>query len=504
MRSGLTQSMLPAQKLIMTPKLQQAIQILMMDRMELRQYLQQALEQNPLLEEEQEMEEEMEVEMDQELGSEDLEVKICPICGAEAPLEARRCPSCGSPLRSAEEEAEDMPDIDLDAVFDDTMSITERMVWEEEDEEERPREDVAEPVTLQDYLRMQLGMLELSDEERRIGEAIISYIDDDGLLSVETQQIADMLGVDLQEVERVLKIIQESFDPVGVGARDVRECLLIQLKARGEEESLAARIIRDHFEDLLQNRVPKIAKELGVEINDVLNAIEQIKTLNPRPGNGFGGSARQREIVPDVIVQEIDGEYRVILNDEGMPRLRVNQRYLEMLKNKESLPPETRKWLENYWRRAVDLLKMVEQRNQTVKKITEAIIKVQREFLEKGPKYLKPLTLKEIADMVGVHESTVSRVINGKYVQTPLGVFELKRFFSTGLETETGRAASATSVKEMIREMIESEDPANPLSDSEIAERLAERGIKIARRTVAKYRAELGIPPSSQRKRKWD
>jgi RNA polymerase sigma-54 factor len=485
----------------MTPKLQQAIQVLAMTRLELQQYLEQAMELNPLLEMEEELEED--IALEQELDSRDLEVKICPICGAEVPLDYKKCPDCGVPLHTAQEDADDMPDIDLNAVFDDTMSMTERLTWEEEDEEERPREDIAESVSFQDYLMAQFGMIKLDEEEHRIGEAIIGYIGDDGLLSVETDQIADMLGVDVEKVEKVLRIIQESLDPIGVGARDVRESLLIQLKARGEEESLAAKIVRDHLDDLLKNRIPKIAKDLDVEVNDVLDAIDHLKTLNPKPGNGFGTATRDNEIIPDVTVEVVDGEYRVISNEEGLPRLRVNQQYVEMLKNRESLPPETREWLESYWRKAVDLLKMVEQRRQTVKKVTEAILNVQHDFLEKGFKYLKPLTLKQIADMVGVHESTVSRVVNGKYVQTPMGVFELKQFFSSGLETETGQEASSASVKEMIKEMIESEDPANPLSDREIVKRLAERGIKIARRTVQKYRDELGIPSSSRRRKKW-
>ncbi|HID55312.1 TPA: RNA polymerase factor sigma-54 [Candidatus Poribacteria bacterium] len=492
-------SLQQVQKIVMTQKLQQAIQVLAMNRIELQQFLKQAMEQNPILEIEEELEEEAELE--QELDSSDLEVKICPICGAEVPLDYKRCPSCDAPLNSIQEDEDEMPDIDLDSVFDDTMSMTERLTWEEE-EEDRPRDDIPEPISFQDYLMAQFGMLKLSDEESRIGETIIGYIGDDGLLSADTDQIADILGVEKEKVEKVLQIIQESLDPVGVGARDVRESLLIQLKAAGEE-SLSAKIVRDHFDDLLQNRIPKIAKDLNVEIDEVLEAIDHLRSFNPKPGNGFGTISRGNEIIPDVTLEMVDGEYRVISNDEGLPKLRINRRYLDMLKNKDALSPEDREWLENYWNKAVELMKMVEQRRQTVKKVTEAIFSVQRDFLEKGFKYLKPLTLKQIADMVGVHESTVSRVVNGKYVQTPMGVFELRQFFSSGLMTETGSQASSTSVKEMIREMIESEDPANPLSDSEIVERLAERGIKVARRTVNKYRAELGIPPSSKRRKKW-
>ncbi len=494
-------SLQQVQKIVMTQKLQQAIQVLAMNRLELQQFLEQAMEQNPILEIEDDLEDE--ITLEQELDSRDLEVKICPICGAEVPLDYKRCPNCGAPLNSIQEDEDEMPDIDLDSVFDDTISMTERLTWEEEEEEDRPRDDIPEPVSFQDYLMAQFGMLKLNDEESRIGETIIGYIGDDGLLSVSTDQIADILGVENEKVEKVLKIIQESLDPVGVGARDVRESLLIQLKAAGEEESLSAKIVRDHFDDLLQNRIPKIAKDLNVEIDDVLDAIDHLRTFNPKPGNGFGTISRGSEIIPDVTLEVVDGEYRVISNDEGLPRLRINRRYLDMLKNKESLSPEDREWLENYWHKAVELMKMVEQRRQTVKKVTEAIFSVQRDFLEKGFKYLKPLTLKQIADMVGVHESTVSRVVNGKYVQTPMGVFELRQFFSSGLKTETGSQTSSTSVKEMIKEMIESEDPANPLSDSEIVERLAERGIKVARRTVNKYRAELGIPPSSKRRKKW-
>jgi len=322
-------------------------------------------------------------------------------------------------------------------------------------------------------------------------------------LKVITEEIASELDVGIPDVEDMLEFIQENFEPIGVGARDIRECLLIQMRDIGMENTLSAKIIIDHYVDFTKNRIPKIAKSLDVSVERIQEAIEDIKELEPYPGRQFGVSNPDRIKIPDVTIAKVDGEYTVISNDDGMPKLKLSKYYLNMIQSTNSTSPEAKEWLENHKRRAIDILKSVSQRRQTIIKVTESIFEEQKDFLEKGVNGLKPLVLRQIADMAGVHESTVSRVTTNKYVQTPQGIYELKEFFSGGLENENGGETSTAIVKEMLKEMVDYEDTAKPLSDQQLSDMLKEKGIKVARRTVAKYREELDILPSPKRRKKW-
>ena len=481
MNTGLSMQIIPKQqqrqeqRLVMTPKLQQAIKILLMSRMELVQHIAQEMEENPLLEQTTETKTEADIE-ELENNTEDKEM-----------------------------ENEEL-DISWEDLYEDLSSI--RVPTEREHRNDDERLDyyynLATEGSLQDHLMMQLSIAPFSEKEYEIGEEIIGNINDDGFLTVEPEKIVEELDCRLSKVNKILYYIQHEFEPTGVGARNTRECLLIQFESMHLNETLAKKIIEEHYEDFINNRLPVIAKDLGVDISVIQEEIGIIKTLNPFPGSRFNTGELNRRIIPDVELKEIDGEYKVITKKDGMPRLMLSRYYINLMQNSDSLKSETKEWLEKRKRRAIELLKMIDQRQDTIKNITKAIFEVQEEFLEEGIEGLKPLTLKDIADMAGVHESTVSRVTTNKYVQTPQGVYELKFFFTGGLERDSGVEISTRRVKQMIRKMIDEEDPAKPLSDREISDRLKGKGIQIERRTVAKYRNKMNILSSTKRKHKWE
>ena len=484
-----TLNLVQQQRLVMTPKLQQAIKVLLMSRLELSQHLQEELLENPILDLEESAEIDAQIEKEERLTD------------VDASDADNLDPEQNTPETDVDRDDIES-DINWEDVFDDTLSMSERAAWEPPNEDE-PREDVAGVSNLQDHLLQQLALNDLTDVEIEIGELIIGNINEDGWLTVSTEEIAETLCQPMELVEDTLEFIQYIFEPTGVAARDLRECLLLQLEALGEDDGLVAAIVRDHFEDLKNNQLPRISRALDVTIEEIQEASLELAKLDPYPGRRYGGSRTNRIITPDVSVEKVGEEIRVMSNDDGMPRLRLSRRYINMMRNGSRLTSDERRWLEDYRRRALDLLKSIEQRRQTIIKVTRGIFTVQEEFLDIGIKGLKPLVLRQIADMAGVHESTVSRVTTNKYVETPRGIYELKFFFSGGLGNDSGQMTSATSVKETIREMVEAEDPASPLSDQEIVDRLKAKGIKVARRTIAKYRNELGILPSSKRKKKW-
>jgi RNA polymerase sigma-54 factor len=388
---------------------------------------------------------------------------------------------------------DDLP-FDLNAVmFDDHE---ERSLVAQEDRDELPFENlVRSQSSLADHLEDQLRFASEDPTTRRIGAEIIGNLDEDGYLRAEVGELAQRCNVTAEEVERVLALVQ-GFDPPGVAARTIQECLLIQLKTDPDPDPVSVEIVEQHFDDLSRRRYPDIARALKLSLDRVMESVEEIMGLEPKPGRRFGG-ADTRYIVPDVVVQKMGNDYVVLLNEDGIPRLRVNALYRSLLRNSGD---EARQYVEQKLRSAVWLIKSVDQRQRTLRKVTQSIVKFQREFLDKGLPHLRPLSLRDVGEDIGMHESTISRVTTNKYVETPQGLFELKFFFHSGIASGDGEMVSSISVKKMIQDLLANEDPAKPLSDQEVAQILKGRALVIARRTVAKYREELGILPSHQRR----
>jgi RNA polymerase sigma-54 factor len=463
------------QRVVMTPLLQQAIQLLQLSTLELQEVVQKELLENPLLEE-------VPVEPPETPPTPEAPVAPTP----EAPLV--------EPLPVDRERGTDDLPFDLTAVmFDDHE---ERSLVQQEDRDDLPFENmVRSQSSLADHLDEQLRFASEDSAIRRIGAEIIGNLDEDGYLRAELTELAQRCQVTVEEVERVLALVQ-GFDPPGVAARTVQECLLIQLKTDPNPDPVSVEIVEQHFEDLSRRRYPDIARALKLPLDRVMESVEEIMGLEPKPGRRFGG-ADTRYIVPDVVVQKMGTEYVVLLNEDGIPRLRVNALYRSLLKNSGD---EARQYVEQKLRSAVWLIKSVDQRQRTLRKVTQSIVKFQREFLDKGLPYLRPLSLRDVGEDISMHESTISRVTTNKYVETPQGLFELKFFFHSGIASGDGEMVSSISVKKMIQDLLANEDPSKPLSDQEVAQILKGRALVIARRTVAKYREELGILPSHQRR----
>ncbi|HJT24525.1 MAG TPA: RNA polymerase factor sigma-54, partial [bacterium] len=355
--------------------------------------------------------------------------------------------------------------------------------------------------TLAESLEWQLLLVAKDEREKSLGKVLIGNLDENGYLIDPLEEMAASQNVPPQEMERILHLIQ-TFEPVGVGARNLRECLLLQLENKtGEAARKAYQLVHDYFEDMEKRRYPVITKALECSDEQLREVLAFIATLEPKPGRSFQ-EGDTKYITPDVYVRKIEGEYVVVLNDEPVPKLRISSYYRRLLKDPKALDgKETKKFLENKIQSALWLIKNIEQRRKTIYRVTEAIFRIQRDFLEVGISALKPLTLKQVADMIGMHESTVSRVTTHKYVQTPRGLFELKFFFTSGLESVDGMDVSSLSVKEKIKELVSQEPPQKPYSDQKIMQMLNGQGLNIARRTIAKYREELKIPSASQRRK---
>jgi RNA polymerase sigma-54 factor len=462
----------------MTPLLQQAIQLLQLSTLELQEVVQKELLENPLLEELPETPE----ATDGQPGA------------ADAPPTPTAEPVTPEvPPRESERGTDDLP-FDLTAVmFDDHE---ERSLVAQEDRDDLPFENMVRSVSsLTDHLEEQLRFATEDPVVRQIGEEIIGNLDEDGYLRAELAEIATRCNVTVEAVEPVLAMIQ-AFDPPGVAARSIQECLLIQLKSDPNPDPVSVEIVEQHFDDLTRRRYPDIARALRLPLDRVMESVEEIMGLEPKPGRRFGGND-SRYIVPDVVVHKMGSEYVVVLNEDGIPRLRVNSLYRSLLRNSGD---EARQYVEQKLRSAVWLIKSVDQRQRTLRKVTQSIVKFQRDFLDKGLAHLRPLSLRDVGEDIGMHESTISRVTTNKYVETPQGLFELKFFFHSGIASGDGEMVSSVSVKKMIQDLLANEDPSKPLSDQEVAQILKGRGLVIARRTVAKYREELGILPSHQRR----
>ncbi|MZP29382.1 RNA polymerase factor sigma-54 [Heliobacterium undosum] len=489
MRVGLGQQIEQSQKLVMTPELRQAIAILQMNTLELSLFVEQELAQNPLLE------------------------------AVDSPIEGvageRPSPESLSPDRERHQETPDRGapggDAPEQAMFDPVEGKGDLFNREAGVPELRRRDDVdpaaaferetpAEGPTLQEHLESQLRLAVSDGLRRRVGEYIIGNIDERGYLRMAPAEITAAVAVEEEVVREALETVQ-SFDPPGVGARDLAECLRIQLRRQGQSTPQLERILEEHLPDVAAGRLHRIAQRLKVTVGEVQAMVDRIKELDPKPGVAYGGERDNRPILPDVIVERVDGEYVILIHDGALPRLTVNRTYRRIL-HEEGAAAEAKQYVEDRLNAALSLIRAIEQRRSTLHKVVTVIVEWQRPFLEQGLSGLKPLTLRDVAMRAGVHESTVSRSVAGKYAQTPRGLFELKFFFGSGVRTATGeeKAASGT-IKPLIRQMIDREDKHHPLSDQQIAEALNEQGIPLSRRTVAKYRDELGIPATTQRRR---
>lgn len=467
-----------SQRLIMTPSLQQAIKLLQMSKLELVDEIQQEMTENPVLEE----------------------------AGDEAPVQAERAEPESEGRSGSEGEtpaADPFSEIDYESYFNDVESTyVPRSQWETGSEDLPSFEaTLAESQDLSDHLMWQLALSAGNDEQKRIGEAIIGNLNDDGYLRTSLNEIAEMEGWPLEKVEGTLRLIQ-GFDPVGVAARDLVECLVIQLRHLGQEGTAAEALVRHHLDKLQSRKFKELGEALGLDPEDLQAEIEIVRGLDPRPGQKYN-AVSNRYVVPDVYVVKIDDDYQVILNEEGLPRLRISPVYRRMVERGSSAhaSSEAKEYVRGKLRSAFRLIKSLEERQRTIYKVARSIVKFQREFLDFGIDRLRPLVLKDVADDIGMHESTVSRVVNNKYMHTHRGLYEMRFFFHSGIATLAGgESVSSLTVKERIRKIIAAEDGRRPLSDAAIVGVLRSEGLQIARRTVAKYREELKIPSSSLRR----
>ena len=494
-----------SQKLVMTPQLQQAIKLLQLSRLELQQVLSQHLLENPLLEEGTTELEEAEASVDLPGDASDRKEEI----SADRELG----PEAAGP--EAAEFAEPLSPEGWDNYYEsDWRASGSGNQAASDDDFPSYEQTLTKPASLEEHLLWQLRLSALTDREKAIGVNLIGNIDEDGYLRISLEEVATDVREPVEEVERMLKFVQ-TFDPPGVCARDLIECLLIQLqhlqqdpigeKGQPTEQpstSLVESVITHHLPDLQKKRYPNIAKALGVPVEDIYEAVHIIEGLEPKPGRPYFVDNNQT-IVPDVFVFKNEGEWVVLLNDDGLPRVRINPYYQQMMTSSSTEGDSTRVYLEDKLRGAQWIIRSIDQRNKTILKVVWSLIKFQEPFLEKGIRYLKPLVLKQVAEDVGMHESTISRVTTNKYMYCPQGMLELKFFFNAGIHrTDPGEEdLSSLTVRELIREMVSQEQPTRPLKDQEIVAKLENRGVEIARRTVAKYRAELNIAPASQRKR---
>jgi RNA polymerase sigma-54 factor len=483
----MSQSTQLRQELKINPRLYQAMDLLYMPLLDLQQHLKQELLNNPFLDL---------VEAEEE----DEEEQAEPEANPETPEEKER----GEEI--------DWEEILLDG-FDTAGG-------RREEHEER---EYYEPVTvatrdLNDHLRDQVNLLELTPRDELLADEFLGNINDDGYLATpvpdvirsvnemiaeaaesEDRDLAELPLYTLEEGEAMLKKVQD-LDPPGVGARDLRECLMLQLEEAGLSQSVPYRLVRDCFDELIAHRWSEISKRFGISAGDVQKAADEIAKLDPKPGLRFR-SGDENYIIPDLIVDKIDGQYHVFLNDANLPRLRLSKAYQEIARDKKKFEGENKEFISNKLNSANWMIQAIEQRRQTMLKVMNYIVDRQREFFEKVVQYLKPLTLREVAEVINMHESTVSRVTNEKFVQTPRGVLPLKFFFSSGLATAEGDDVSARGIKAQLQKLVQEEDPKHPLTDQQIVQRLKERGVRIARRTVAKYRDQLGVLSARMRKR---
>lgn len=525
-------------QLVLTPQLRQRIEMLQMNKLELSDLVTQQMNENPVLEEL--APEEVSISPDLAnvdysetsvavLGSVDLNLGggdlsdhyrgdedgagfdrpdlLLSDLGALAPArgdEPGGMPDAGAAGAAEAEirepeigERDSFEEIDFGSTFEEYLDPGYRT--RETEIKESPSFDqfLSAEGSLADYLNWQLRMTLTRPGIHEVAEAIIGSLNDDGFLEGTIAEVAAIGGWPIEVVEEALAIVQQ-FDPTGIAARDLRECLIIQLNVLGYGDRLATRLVRDFFAKLHNHKLPDLARELGLTVETLLDELKVIRRLEPHPGRKFA-PRRAQYIEPEVYIEKIEDDYLIRFNDDGLPQLRINRQYRQMMENKET-SKETRDYIRDRFRSAVDLLKNIEHRKQTIYKVCERIVERQREFLDQGVEYIKPMMLKDISEDIGMHLSTVSRVVNGKYAHTPQGVIELRRFFTEGMVNDDGEEVSTRIIKLKIKKMIEAEDPRVPLTDDQIAERLAHEGQKLSRRTVAKYRDQMKIAGSRERR----
>lgn len=529
MKAGLSQSVRLGQELKINPRLYQAMDMLYMPLLDLQQHLKQELLVNPFLELSDEEDDAADSDADEEeCTTEDSAEKT------ESSVEVEE----EAPTDSNDTSEDELPEPDLA----DTMAAPDEAPASETDDSdkwdeilldgfepeggarvEREEREHFDPVPvatrdLADHLVDQIQLLELTPRQALLADEFIGNIGDDGYLSASLDEIragindviakaAEHEGRDDEElplytaveIEEMLGIVQ-SLDPAGIGARDLRECLLLQLTAMGKSESLPARLVRDHFDELIAHRWNEVARQIAAAPADVQAAADEVAKLNPKPGL-LKSAAPDNYVVPDLIVEKVDGEYLVFINDGNLPRLRLSRSYQDLARDRKKMDAEHKEFINSKLNAAQWLIQAIEQRRQTMLKVMHFIVNRQREFFDKGIQFLKPLTLREVADAIDMHESTVSRVTNDKYAQTPRGVLPLKFFFSSGLATASGEDVSARGIKATIEKLVKDEDEKDPLTDQAIVEILEQQGVQIARRTVAKYREQLGVLSARMRRR---
>ncbi|WP_129596195.1 RNA polymerase factor sigma-54 [Anaerophilus nitritogenes] len=466
MRLGFQLNIEQVQKLVMTPELKQAIQILQFNHQELNEFIDEQVLTNPVLE-----------------------------IGLPKDVDIKKKEETVEKIEKVEKE-----DIDWKEYIREYDDISYRQYNSYQEKEDTSFEQfVSADITLTEHLLFQLQFAVLKEKYKSIGRYIIESLDVNGYLNTSISEIAECFHTDENMIENILTVIQ-TFEPTGIAARNLKECLLIQVRQKGITDPCIIKVISEHLDDVAQNRLSNIAKVVNVSTKKIQEITDFIKTLEPKPGRAFASGEEIKYITPDVTVEKIDGEYLIWVNDTTAPRLSISSYYRKILLY-ESKDSNTSKFLTGRLNSAMWLIKSIEQRRQTIYNVVKAIVDYQMDFFEYGRKHLKPLTLKQIADEVGIHESTVSRAVNGKYMQSPMGVFEIKFFFTSGVSNDMGEGIASESIKTMIKDLIEQEDVKKPLSDQAISDVLQVKGIQISRRTVAKYRDEMKILSSSKRKR---
>lgn len=464
------------QRLILTPQLQQAIKLLQMPQLELAQVLNQELVDNPFLEESVE-------EPDTEGYPEEETPVAAPDDGADTEISF-----------------DNLASFSVDDYFDERSSDGRDLGYFSPGIDEQPSYELfySKKPDLYDHLLWQLRLSNSDDRVRMVAEAVIGNIDEDGYLRSSEEDLASAIDTDLQTVGAAISLVH-SFDPPGVGARDLKECMLLQLNYLNLGQTLIEKIVRNHMEYLERKKYGNLAKLYNCSLDDVMAAVKIIELLEPRPGRSFS-SMETNYVVPDVYISKTDEGYQIVLNEEGMPKLILNSSYRKLLMRKDMLTREEREFLKEKLKRATELIKSLDQRNKTIYKVSDSILKFQIDFFDRGKQLLKPLNLKDVATDIGMHESTISRVTSNKFLSCDHGVYSFRFFFSSAIQSSTGDVSS-TLVKDLIKQVITGEDSKRPFSDQMIVARLKEQNINIARRTVAKYREELKIPPQNQRKK---